>query len=150
MASGRLVRATIVFGVALALGLGAQAELASWDQERVTSYAAELETATNELNRALAGRPTYVTQVNQRAFYQARDDIRVMHTSARHLHNKLKEGEGRDSTLPVFKRIRLLQRTAQEEGRKAAIPEDIMAKATPVGVAIIKLRPYYEEEPADE
>ena len=33
---------------------------------------------------------------------------------------------------------------------EAAIPEDIMEKATPVGGAIIKLRPYYEEEPASE
>ncbi len=131
----------------LFLAAPASAELARWDQDRVTSYAEELATATQELYRALGSRPTYLNQANQRAYYQARDDVRVMNSSAKHLLSKLKDGEGRDETAPIFKRIRLLQRSAQDEGRKASIPEDIMDKAAPVGGSLLKLRPYYEAEP---
>lgn len=125
-------------------------EPAAWSQERVTSYAKELVTATKDLDGALAARPSYVTQMNQRAFYQARDDIRMLHSSAAHLVSRLEDGEGRDETLPIFKRISLLRNSAAEEGRKAAIPEDIMDKAVPVGAALLKIRPYYEGEPDTE
>jgi hypothetical protein len=126
------------------------AEPAEWDQERMTGYANELLAATSDLNSALAARPSYVTQANQRAFYQARDDIRVMHHSTKRLVSRLEAGEGRDETHPIFKRISLLRNSAAEEGRKAAIPEDIMAKAVPVGAALLKIRPYYEGEPDAE
>ncbi|MDJ0785671.1 MAG: hypothetical protein QNK05_02615 [Myxococcota bacterium] len=131
----------------LSAGAASASEPATWDQARVTQYAEELVAACSELDGSLAARPTYVTQVNQRAFYQARDDIRVMNSSAKRLLARLKDGEGRDETHPIYKRISLLRNSAAEEGRKAAIPEDIMAKATAVGGALLKIRPYYEGEP---
>jgi len=143
----RPLRATL--GLALGLALlcaPAAAGAAAWNQERVTQYAEELVASSGELAEALGKRPTYVTPVNQRAFYQARDDVRTMHHVSERLHSQLKDGEGMEATLPTFKRLQLLRRAAEENGRKAAIPDDIMAKATPVGGALNKLRPYYETE----
>jgi hypothetical protein len=149
--------ATRTFRTALAALAGAglfatqaPAELAQWDQARVTQYAQELSKACDELQRALEAQPTYTTPINQRSYYQASDDIRVMANSARHLASALKKGEDREKTYPAFRRIRSLQRSAQEEGRKALIPDNIMSKATPVGGAIIKLAPYYEEQKPSE
>jgi hypothetical protein len=143
------VVAALAAGTALGAGR-ASAELAQWDQARVTQYAQELEKASDELQRALDAQPTYTTPINQRSYYQASDDIRVMANSAKHLVAELKSGKGRAETYPTFQRIRSLQKNAQEEGRKAMIPEHIMGKATPVGGAIIKLAPYYEEPKASE
>jgi hypothetical protein len=145
----RTALAAAVAGLALAAG-HASAELAQWDQARVTQYAQELEKACSELQRALDAQPTYTTPINQRSYYQASDDIRVMSNSAAHLVAELKGGKGREQTYPTFKRIRSLQHNAQEEGRKALIPENIMEKATPVGGSIIKLAPYYEEQKPSE
>ena len=151
MTASRIFRTALaaLAGVAL-FATQAPAELAQWDQARVTQYAQELSKACDELQRALEAQPTYTTPINQRSYYQATDDIRVMANSARHLAAGLKDGKDRESTYPTFRRIRSLQRNAQEEGRKALVPDSIMSKATPVGGAILKLSPYYEEpKPAE-
>ncbi len=116
---------------------------ARWDQARVTSYAKELATACGELKNALSALPPQVEPTAQRAFYQAKDDIRIMEHSANGLARALEAGEGRDEALPRFKRIQSLRRDAEENGRKALIPDDVFAKITPVGTAIIKLAPYF-------
>ena len=143
-----IIRIAFAAGVAAILGnaVGADAELAAWNQERVTRYAAELEEATKALEEALVREPTYVQPATQRAYYQAREEVRAMHAAARRLHNSLSNGEAQPATRPIFQRIQLLRRNAEEQGRKALIPDHIMQKTGPVGQAIMKLRPYYEEE----
>jgi hypothetical protein len=141
----------IVAAAAAALWLAAgaaSAELAKWDQQRVTKYAEELEQATRELRRALEKLPIQQAATQQRAFYQVRDTIRLLDRAAGGLSEALKAGEGMDATHPRFKRILLLRDDAVEQGRRADVPNDVMEKVTPVGGALLKLRPYYEEEPA--
>ena len=55
----------------------------------------------------------------------------------------LESGEGKEETLPRFKRIETLRNGAAENGRRAMIPDDVFAYITPVGTALIKLAPYY-------
>jgi hypothetical protein len=141
----------IVAAAAAALWLAAgaaNAELAKWDQQRVTKYAAELEQATKELRRALENLPIQQFATQQRAFYQVRDTIRLLDRASGGLAEALKSGEGMEETHPRFKRIMLLRDDAVEQGRRADIPNDVMDKVTPAGTALLKLRPYYEEEPA--
>jgi hypothetical protein len=126
----------------------ANAELAKWDQERVTKYAVELEQATGELRRALEKLPIQQFATQERAFYQVRDTIRMLDRASGGLAEALKKGEGMEATHPRFKRIMLLRNEAAEQGRRADIPNDVMDKVTPAGTALMKLRPYYEEEPA--
>lgn len=126
----------------------ASAELAKWDQQRVTKYAEELEQATGELRRALEKLPIQQAVTQERAFYQVRDTMRMLDRASNGLAEALKKGEGMEETLPRFKRILLLRDDAIEQGRRADIPNDVMDKVTPAGTALLKLRPYYEEEPA--
>jgi hypothetical protein len=107
----------------------------------------ELEQATGELRRALEKLPIQNFATQERAFYQVRDTIRMLDRASSGLAEALKKGEGMEETHPRFKRILLLRDDAAEQGRRADIPNDVMDKVTPAGTALLKLRPYYEEEP---
>ncbi|MAE95462.1 MAG: hypothetical protein CL910_12445 [Deltaproteobacteria bacterium] len=116
---------------------------ARWDQARGTQYGKELAVACSELKASLSALPAQVEPGAQRAFYQARDDVRLLDHAAKSLATALEAGEGKEEALPRFKRIQMLRRDAEENGRKALIPDDVFAKITPVGVALIKLAPYF-------
>jgi hypothetical protein len=124
----------------------ASAELAKWDQPRVTKYAQELATATNELKQALdaVGIQNFA---QQNAMYQVKDTVKVLDNTAGGLAEALKSGKGYEETLPRYKRLKSLQRDAQVEGRSADIPESVFEKVFAAGSALIKLAPYYEDQP---
>lgn len=124
----------------------ASAELAQWDQERVAKYGAELAVATQELREALdsVGIQNFA---QQNAMYQVKDTVEILHRTAGGLAEALKNGKGREETMPRYRRLKSLQRDAQEEGRSADIPESVFAKVFAAGNALIKLAPYYEEQP---
>lgn len=139
----------MVGAVWLVAPLAAFGELANWNQERVASYAAELKTATQALYDEIVRMPRD-PKLNAEMYYQARDDVRTMNNSARFLAKALADGKGREETAPTFARIQTLRRDAEETGRNALIPDAVMARITPVGAALLKLRPYYEAEPPRE
>ena len=124
----------------------ASAELAKWDQERVAKYGEELAVATNDLKQALddVGIQNFA---QQNAMYQVKDTVKILHNTATGLAEALKSGKGRDETMPRYRRLKSLQRDAQEEGRSADIPESVFEKVFAAGSALIKLAPYYEEQP---
>jgi hypothetical protein len=124
----------------------ASAELATWEQERVTKYAEELVVATGELRRALDG-VGIQNFAQQNAMYQVKDTVKMLDTAAKGLSSALKDGKGREETMPRFKRLQSLRRDAEVEGRSADIPESVFQKVFAAGNALIKLRPYYQEEP---
>ena len=128
---------------------GARAELAKWDQARVTKYAEELAIATDELREALESVGIQnETQAN--ALYQVQDTVQMLNTASTGLAEALKSGKGRDETMPRYKRVEILRRDAEEESRRADIPENVFDKVFSVGGALLKLRPYYVAEPAAE
>lgn len=139
-----------IFGAAAAAFLltagAASAELAQWDQERVAKYAAELAVATNDLKQALeaVGIQNFA---QQNAMYQVKDTVKILDSTAGGLAEALKNGKSREETMPRYRRLKSLQRDAQEEGRSADIPESVFEKVFAAGNALIKLAPYYEEEP---
>ncbi len=125
----------------------ASAELAKWDQERVAKYGQELKVATNNLLLALdAVGIQNIAQAN--AMYQAKDTMEMLDRAADGLAEALKQGKGHDETLPRFKRIDTLRRDAEEDGRRADIPESVFERIFEVGGAMIKLYPYYIDQPA--
>jgi hypothetical protein len=146
----RRLSSLLVLGPALALvAPAASAEpVAKWDQARVTKYAEELVAGTDELENALRGEPSVVNLAQQRAYYEAREDVRLLNNSATHLVAELKAGKGRDETLGIYRRITSLRRDAEENGRRAEIPDSTMDKVVKVGSALFKLNPYYADEAA--
>jgi len=123
----------------------ASAELAQWNQERVAKYGEELAVATQALKEALddVGIQNFA---QQNAMYQVKDTVEILHRTAGGLAEALKSGKGREETMPRYRRLKSLQRDAQEEGRSADIPESVFEKVFAAGSALIKLAPYYEED----
>jgi hypothetical protein len=127
----------------------ASAELATWDQARVSKYAAELTVATDDLRKSFdAIGMQNVAQQNAR--YQVKDTIKMLAVASGGLAEALANGKGRDETMPRYKRLESLRRDAELEGRSADIPDAVFEKVFDVGNALIKLRPYYVDEPPPE
>ncbi len=149
MGLGRMGRSAAVAVITLLVGSVAGAELAKWNQERVTKYAEELKASTRDLVQALS--TVHATGViHKDMFYQARETVGLMDHAADGLAAALEAGEGLDATLPRFKRIQALRRDAEEQAKKAELPEAVLDKVFPVGTALFKLRPYYQDEPMPE
>jgi hypothetical protein len=131
-------------GLTFASG-AAGADLAKWDQKRVTDYAVELNDATRALKQAVDDLAIQdVTRAN--ALYKIQQTVQNLDTAADGFAAALKQGKGREETLPRFKRVETLRRDAEVEGRSADIPEQVFAKVFDVGGALLKLRPYYFAE----
>jgi hypothetical protein len=145
-----------LLGAAVAAWLGlasspAAAELAKWDQPRVTAIATELADAVAkaavEVDKQKGGR---VDVSKERAFYEFREDMRLAKNSARHLAKELQAGKGREETYPTYKRLKTLRNDAAENARRADMPDSTIAAITAAGALLNRLRPYYEEEPPKE
>jgi len=149
MESIQRLRRTIALGAALALLLlptAALAELAKWDQARVTQIAEEFAGAMKDLRKEIQAAPPITDPARQRAQYVALDDVRIMSNTATLLANKLKAGEGREETFAAWRRLDLLRRDFEENARKAMIEDAIMEKILTAGELLIRLTPYYRAD----
>ena len=148
------LRRIIALGAAAALLLlptVALAELAAWDQGRVTQIAEEFAAAMKDLRTEMKSVKHVTDPARQRALYVALDDVRIMTNSSTLLANKLKAGEGREQTYAVWRRLDMLRRDFEANARKADIEDTIMAKILTAGELLIRLTPYYrvDEEAND-
>jgi hypothetical protein len=140
---------SFAFAAALAAApSSARAELAKWDQARVTAIATELAEAVSkaaiEVDKQKGSR---VDVGKERAFYEFREDMRLAKNTSRHLSKELQGGHGREETYPTFKRLKTLRNDAAENARRADMPDSAIATITAAGELLVRLRPYYEEEP---
>jgi len=149
MVSIRRLRGITAVGAVLALLLlptAVFAELAKWDQERVTQIAEDFTRAMKDLRGEMKSVKAVTDPARQRALYVALDDVRIMTNTSTLLVNKLKAGEGRDQTFAAWRRLHLLRRDFEENARKADIEDAIMAKILTAGELLIRLSPYYRSE----
>jgi hypothetical protein len=130
----------------LLLPTAAFAELAKWDQARVTQIAEELAVALKDLRKEIRATPQITDPARQRARYEALEDVRIMTNSSKHLASQLKAGKGRDETSSTWRRLGLLRREFEENARKSLIPDPIMEKILKAGELLIRLTPYYASE----
>ena len=122
------------------------ADLAKWDQARVTQIAEELAAAMKDLRKEIRATPLSEDPTRQRARYEALEDLRIMTNSSKHLAAQLKEGKSRDQTFATWRRLGLLRREIEENARKSLIPDPIMEKILKAGELLIRLTPYYASE----
>jgi leucyl-tRNA synthetase len=145
----RVKRIGLALGAAALLGLAspsATAESATWDQAKVTAIAKELADAVKDLKDVVRQNPDQVSGPQRRAQYAAREDLRLLSNTTRHLAMELERGEGREATLPVYRRVQTLRRDAEEDGRKAMIQTSTMEKIAVAEEILARLAPYYAEE----
>jgi hypothetical protein len=139
-----LAGALLLSGLATSAG----AELPKWDQKRLTAIATELADAITkaavEVDKAKGSR---VDVGKERAYYELREDIRLAKNTARHLVKELEGGHGREETYPTYRRLATIRNDAAENARRAVMPDAAVDAITAAGGLLLRLRPYYEEEP---
>lgn len=146
-----LVRAlpALLLAAALAAPPSASAELAKWDQERVTAIAGELANAIKDLRKAVRQvPPPTVGQPGTHSYYELLDTLGGLESASKRLNKALADGKGREETSPTYRRLMRGVRDAQEYARRLELGAPVLDRVAVAGDALRRLRPYYEEEDA--
>ena len=124
----------------------AAAELARWDQERVTALAAEFSAEARKVYDAV-----YRAQVSNTVgsgqvhdYHLLKDRVRVAKNEARHLANALKDGKGHDETLHAYMRLMEVVRDAREAGQRMYLEKPILDSIAAADDTLRRLAPYYD------
>lgn len=144
----RLFAALTAALVTAAVAALAGAELKPWDQEEVTRLAKELSEAVGNVRQATLKDPSKRggRQMNARAAEQYLDNLKALETACEQMVRKLEAGEDLEKTTGVARRIGMLLRDAQTNGRKLMITQP-ESEAIEVAIAALeKISPYYSDE----
>ena len=147
----RLMTTTILsllLPVALAGALAAQADLAEWDQAKVSAVADELAQATVTLRDGLRTKPRPTAgQAGRQSFFSLRDEVRSLVSTASRLQRALADGAAMEETYPTFRRLVRSGRRALRDTRRIDLSQTTQDHIEAVADAVRKLRPFYEPEP---
>ncbi|MGI9431939.1 MAG: hypothetical protein ACR2PQ_06985 [Myxococcota bacterium] len=140
------VLSSLAFALGFAVASSASSAPLEWNQEQVTRLATELSESLGDVyGRARAVDPPLVGG-SRKSFFRALDDLRVLKNSVRHLTRRLQAGAGYDETLPIYRRVALMRRSAADEGRRSAgaLPADVLELVEQAGEQLDRLSAYYE------
>jgi hypothetical protein len=141
----------LVLALTVWLPSGSFAELAQWDQERVTALGAELSEACNALYDTFVKEPESTLGSGQRKdYYRLRQVIRRLKTEAKHLSAALGEGEGYDQTLPIYEHLMTMVRDAREISQRIFTSNYVQDKAAGAGDVLRRIAPYYDPKALEE
>lgn len=144
-------RPTILVLLGSCLGLlvasAGSAQLANWNQERVTKLAAVLKERTAALYDTFYKEPVPTIGTAQaRSYYRVKELVRRIRREARQLSDQLDKGAGREETLPIYENLMTMVRDAQEEARRTFTSDTILNSAASAGDALRQISPYYDPE----
>jgi hypothetical protein len=124
-----------------------RAELTVWDQAQVMEVAKELVTATEALYETFIRQPPpNVASMQAHAYYELKQFVRLLRIEARHLARSLENGEGREPTLPVYRNLMQLARSARDDAGRVFVARDVGERAAAVRGVLNKLGPYYDPD----
>ena len=147
----RIASVLLVLAVVAWLPSGSSAELAQWDQERVTALAAELSAACDALYDTFVKEPVQGRgSANARDYYQLRQVIRRLKGEAKHLSASLAAGEGYDETLPIYESLMSMVRDARELSQRIFTSNYVLDKAAAAGDVLRRIAPYYDPKALEE
>ena len=127
------------------------AELAQWDQERVTALGAELTEACDALYNTFVKEPAQTLGSGQsKDYYRLRQVIRRVKTEARHLSTALGEGEGYDQTLPIYENLMTMVRDARAIAKRTFTSNYVLDKAAVTSDLLRRIAPYYDPKALEE
>jgi len=136
-----------VFTAALAFAalasLPAAADLAKWDQQRVTAAAQDLATASEAWWQAVRRQP--LEMVGDAADEGSiLNKARVLQEMSAGLASHLKEGQGHDKTVDMYKSFKEVTDDTEEAAQRAALDEPTMDAWAKVASALRVIAPYYD------
>ena len=121
------------------------AELAEWDQERVTALGTELATACDALYETFSKEPVSTIGSGQsKDYHRLRQVVRRIKREAKHLSSALSNGEGYDQTLPIYENLMVMVRDAREVAKRTFTSNFVTEKAAAAGDVLRRIAPYYD------
>jgi len=141
-----------LLAVALAAGLAfatasARADLAQWDQAKVTALSKQLADAAKALQDTFYKQPTpTIGSANSRDYYRLKQVVRRLRQEADQLQGDLAKGSAREETLPEYDDLMQSVRDAREIGARIFAAQDIKDRATAVRAVLNELAPYYDPD----
>jgi hypothetical protein len=138
-----------LLGCALLVGLSApvRAELAAWDQTKVTALAKQLEERSKTLYDTFYKQPPpNIGSGHSQDYRRLKQEVRRIKSEARELAAALEKGEGRDDTLPIYDQLMEIVRSARDNARRVFTTQDVQARATEVRQVLNQLSPYYDPD----
>ena len=125
----------------------ARAELAAWDQAKVTGLVKELETTTDALYRTFLQQPPPTPgSMQSQSYYSLKQLLRVLHSQVDVFAKSLAEGEGREETVWIYETITSLTRSARLEAGRVFVAKDVGERAAAVRGVLNQLGPYYDPD----
>lgn len=137
------VCSVLLVGVGIATAEDPEGEPVKWDQARVTQYSVEMADAIDKAVDAMRKSPMHNVPTQRTAYYELKEDLRLLENSATHLQSKLQGGAGMEETAATFDRIDLLRRQAEEHGRRSEIPASVLDDLVTAGSLHMRMSPYY-------
>jgi hypothetical protein len=148
-----VIRRYLVPAIALVLLAGwaapSRAELAAWDQAKVTELAKQLQEASKALYDTFYKQPVPVAASGQAQDYRnLKQEVRRVRSEARELADALAKGAGREDTLPIYEHLMMVIRDAREHSARVFTTQDVQQRASAVRQLLNQLTPYYDPDAA--
>jgi hypothetical protein len=123
------------------------AELAAWDQAKVTALAKQLEGETKALYDTFYKQPVPSIGSGQSQEYRRlKQEVRRLRSEAGELSRALAAGEGRDDTLPVYENLMQKVREARELAGRIFTTKDVQDRASAVRKTLNEISPFYDPD----
>jgi len=133
---------------ALLLAPSARAELAAWDQGKVTGLAKDLVKVTEALHEAFIQQPPPANpgSTQSESYYRLRFSVWMIRSEASILLTSLENGDARESTQWSYDNLMSHTRSARTEAQQAFVAKDVGERAAAVRGVLNQLGPYYDPD----
>jgi hypothetical protein len=140
---------TLALGALLSVALAGpgHAELAAWDQTKVTALAKQLEENAKALYDTFYKQPPPSAASGQSQEYRRlKQEVRRVKAEAKELARSLERGEGHDDTLPIYEQLMLEVRDARQMAARVFTTQDVQQRAAAVRQGLNEIAPYYDPD----
>jgi hypothetical protein len=139
----------LAFALAACLVSPARAELAAWDQAKVTALAGQLAEAASSLYTTFYKQgPPQLGSGQASDYRELKQQVRRIQSEAKELAGAVGKGEGREDTLDIYKNLMVIVRDARENAQRVFSTKDVQDQASKVRELLNQISPYYDADAA--
>ena len=139
----------LAFALAASFAAPARAELAAWDQAKVTALAGQLAEASSSLYSTFYKQgPPQLGSGQASDYRELKQQVRRIQSEAKELAGALGKGDGREDTLDIYENLMEIVRDARENARRVFSTKDVQDQASKVRQLLNQISPYYDPDAA--
>mgnify|MGYP003456212032 CR=1 FL=1 len=126
----------------------ARAELAAWDQAKVTGFAKDLVTATDALYDTFMQQPPPPNpgSTQSASYHRLKHRVWMLRGEGRVLVKSLEDGDAREQTELTYEMLMSHARSARSEASIVFVAKDVGERAAAVRGVLNQLGPYYDPD----